>query len=220
MSNSNRSDLRTPLVAPGSFYFDISGQSFQKTILGYVALTDAQRGIFSRLRESGRQLLTTRKLRVSKHDISLIHRVLLLLHEENIAMTAISVSPYHWQSFKASFQNYMKWEERAYAYFYFEGFRHVVPPHRGFNVFLDQDSFFDLQYAIDRLHFISKSNSYYPSISVGQARYVEPLRLADVVCRAVRNMPIDELSEYGIKVFSDPSDKRVLNRLFPARKEA
>jgi len=220
MPNSNESAHGALPLRPNSFYFDISGQTFEKTIVGSVGLADSQRGVFSRLRHHGRQLLTNRRLKSTKTDISIIRQVMDFLNAEKISMNAVLISTPRWWEFKQSYQNFGNWEERIYAYLYFEGFRHHISPGRGFNVFIDEDTFFDNDCAIRWLGRISKSNRYHPALAKGRVEYIEQIRLADVVCRAVRYLPSDELAEIeNLTVLNNPSDIRILNHVFGIKEE-
>ena len=213
-------DKKERILIPNQVYLDISGQPFNKTIVGCVGLADNQRNIFSKLRENGKCFLTQRKLRATSKDKDLIKKYVRILNDERVPMVAVVFSNPQWVNFSNSFKNFKKWDANAFAYLYFEAFRKIVPPRRGFSATLCQDAFFDIHHAIDKLHYISKSNRYHPAISIGQSKYVEPLRLADIICRATRYLQNKELEDYdNLTVISNPSDVSILNRLFSGKNE-
>jgi hypothetical protein len=138
-----------------------------------------------------------------------------VLDEHRIDMSAIVVSAEHWIALKRSYQDFHNWEEKMYAYFYFEGFRHRVREKTAFSVVLCKDSFFDIEYAAQSLYNISKANRYHPNISISQARVSDYLKLADVVTRFVRLFSHEEVSKIkNLSIFHDPGDNKILNRLF------
>lgn len=203
-----------------SFYFDISGQTYQKTIIGSIGVTEQYSGhIFSKLREGGRLLITNRKLRSTKKDKAFLLKIMRVLDKHKIYMNAIVITRSYWNDLRASYQNFGNWEERAYAYFYFEGFRHRVREKSGFSVTLCRDTFFDIENAQKWLYKLSKSNKLHPNISISHSKYSDYLKIADVVARSVRLLPYREISKINnLKIIENPRDNRILNKLFPIKR--
>ena len=180
-----------------SFYFDISRQPFNKlTIIGSIGVTEQYSGhIFHKLRDRGRLLITKRKLKATKKDKKFLFKIMKVLDEYGIDMEAVIITHNYWLDLRESYKNFGNWEERVYAYFYFESFRDKIRQKSGFSITLCKDSFFDIEVAQKWLYKLSKSNKYHPNISVGHSEYADYLKIADVVARSVRLLSYNEISQ-------------------------